>query len=1239
MTEKNQSPALVDVFIYGEMFELSALIGIYEHIQKYELKDKIELYADLEVDDTSEIYLPKKMNRFASSVEETYKESLNNIRSMIDQITLGEPFDVNQYVSEKRDVFRRFIRITIDYNLNARSNYIERPTESEIKSKIEELLQDSNALNIVLLTQSGYNTGQYFVDFCIMRYGENFSILFETEVEKEGTSKTLKPDIIVVKNGKIVLVGDLKSYFPFLSSKFGSILKDIIGQIPFYTSNSDILDDIPIKINKMYMSRFKSRWNLLLRYFKLLRYMRWIYENASNIEALHPNLDGVILFPSKPILLNISGKSDIAKFQNRLLQTISFDVSIKNVKSRRWETVDLLEYARQLHGLDLKKELRDGDMYIETPEDDTNITKYIVKSRIWNNTLEKSEQKTIELISTIDDFENLETTKTYLDNGSFKTTNSNYFQNARMDHLNVFQKYLSNLNDIEGVKVIVDGSDQGIGKNYSFSKYVAKLIRDNQNRKILFACPRKEAIRQTVEALMINLRSFGIKGKIDYSKLLEGESHIDDENEFRISLVQSDYKGYVISNKYGSLQKIRPEGGKTAREKLNAILVSNYTGLELVMITSDTLPSYLATKRISKSQNTSLKLFQYFDDFVFDELTNSSPTVREVFVDLLKYRALHNRISLNKNLRGNLFLILDASITSSTLFKHSLQKLMKEQNAPYFVPSQEILEEKGTRNYEDKYRIFFQNTNFHVHYIRHLIDYPLKYGVITLGLDSYKSKYSLEILKNPIDNLISQTNLNTNLHDLLENGELLIYVDNKNIIDDLKDEFVSKGYKTKLVTMEEKDGNFAGFNVIGTNALAYGTSFPDKKLMLIFPPTSGSEYYQFKHIIELHRQVMKRMRGNVIETERLVIYHTFPTKDKLSDTAYLQNINIQNGILKNYIKFFINNRFYKQLPSFSSVLNSTNWIDSDDDENYYETIYNIIYHNTDNDLQIKYVPLEIFLKEELPKLKRIFRKWKFYVTESFEIVFNSQNIVKRLPIPGFLPFKLSDTFSPRHFNTKLIHFKKDLENQPSTEYPLEKLREYLNNPPKQDMMTLYNYYKFKDEQVQLTDEEKVERIIHELSNIIKELDEAEVRESEKQSELENRLNSLFSIIHLETSGTSFLLSFEIAVSSEDFYEKSKVGIYEVKPLENQKYLSKLWNLGSPIKTLFTSSSDYFELPIAIRFRNSTLHTVGFLCYYPRFSHYKPTTRYMQLFRKTLIQELFRENVVYIPNLLRDIQSS
>lgn len=1239
MTENNQPQALVDVFIYGELFELSALIGIYEHIQKYELKDKINLYADLEVDDTSDIYLPKKMNKFASSVEETYKESLNNIRSMIDQIILGEPFDINQYVSEKREIFKRFIRIAIDYNLKARSNFIETPTESEILSKIEELLQDSNALNIVLLTQSGYNTGQYFVDFCIMRYGDKFSILFETEVEQEGTSKTLKPDIVVVKDNKIVLVGDLKSYFPFLSSKFGSILKDIIGQIPFYTSNSDLLDDIPIKINKMYLSRFKSRWNLLLRYFKLLRYMGWIYENASNIEELNPKLDGVILFPSKPILLNISGLSDIKKFQNRLLQTISFDVSIKNVQTKRWEIINLLNYARQAHGLDLKKELLEGDLYIETPEDDTNITKYIVKSRRWNSILEKTEQKPIELISTIDDFENSETTLTYLDNGSSKTLNANYFQNARDQHLEVIQEYLSRVNNKEDINVIVDGSDQGIGKNYSFSKYVAELIKNNQNKRILFACPRKEAIRQTIEALVKNLNSFGIDSKIEYYSLLKGESFTDTENAFRISLVQSDFKGFVISNKYGSLQKIKPEGGTTAREKLNSILISDFKGLELVMVTSDTLPSYLATKRISKSQNISLKLFQFFDDFVFDELTNSSPTVREVFIDLLKYRAIHNHISKDKNIRTKLFLILDASITSFTLFKHSLKELMKKQNAPYFVPSQEILEEKGIKNYENNYHINFQNTSFHVHYIRHLIDYPLKFGVITLGLESYKSKYSIKMLQNPIDGLISQTNLKSNFNELLENGELLIYVDNKNIIDDLKDEFVSSGYKIKLVTMEEKDENFEGFNVIGTNALAYGTSFPDKRLMLIFPPTSGSEYYQFKYIIELHRQVMKRMRGHIVETERLVIYHTFPTKDNLSEATFLQNINIQNGILKNYIKYFINNRYYKQLPSFSSVLNSSNWIDSDGDDNQYETIYNIIYHRTEKDFQTNYVPLEVFLKEELPKLKRIFRKWRFYVTESFEIVFNSQNIVKRVPIPGFLPFKLSDTFSPRHFSTKLIHFKKDLENLSLPEYPLEKLRKYLVNPPMKDMIILYNYYKLKDEHVKLTEEEKSERILHELKKIVVEIDETGTSLSEKQSELENRLNSLFSIIHLETSGTSFLLSFEIAVSSEDFYEKSKVGIYEVKPLENQKYLSKLWNLGSPLKTLFTGSSDYFELPIAIRFRNSTLHTVGFLCYYPRFSHYKPTTRYMQLFRKTLIQELFRENVVYIPNLLRDIQSS
>ena len=1233
-------------FIFGELFELVAYIGLNARIKEmktqpsFSEKQDIDIYSGAETNVHSSLEA-NELNNFEEMFVHVYGKRLKLVTQWIKQLLLTKPINPNETLTSKYNHMSNLLLMCLEHNLSRRSNKNKDAPQRE-KDKYVETLLSANHITIIKLVNSAYNTGSFFVDWCAYRYRTNLDILIEASITDRhlSSNRSLQPDIIVKEKGtgKVLLVGDLKSYYPFLTSNYGEVLKDIVSQIPIYSTSKSIFMEANFKTKSLYPYKFRGRFNLLLRYFKLIRYMEWVLERMDDHNQI--NLDGVLLFPSKPILLNIKSDLELEKLRKQLKKLLNFNIREYTHSNGTKNAFDIRDKVPELEVY-----LENGNSYIDKNK---KTGMYFLTNRTWIEETETYREHEVELC----EIEKFDVSDKYIKAGAVsrpKRGQGNKIPQFREKHK---EKFSANLKEMEGnvFSLLVNSSDQGIGKNYTISSFIAEKKHNREEISILFACPRKEPIRFTIEKMVEQLAKLGIQLNLNTEDLF-GENWLyeDKDNKVRIGYVHNDkvlLEHYVTRAVFKKREQTK-KGGSSAGQKLKEFLSfeKKKEWINIAFVTSDTLPSFIKTNTLNSKnlKNSTVyqktrELFDFFDLFIFDELTNSSPNVRELFVDLLKLRPVIDKYDNEIQKKKIQFVVLDASITSVDLFREMIDDLFNLKG-PYFIPFKELMQEAKDST-EENFLIETQSHPLKVLFYRQQVNYPLFYSVASIGGGDFGFEFK-ELFSVIEKDILSKTSLGKiDFESYLKRGEALFYVDNKAIVDELQSYLEKAGYPVSVVTADRKDKNHFKKNVVGTSALAFGTSYKDKQIMIILPPSTGVSFYGFKQQVELYRQVTKRMRGSEVEKERLIVFTTYPVVYE-GTQEIRELVNIEFLRLRNYILQFITNRIYHQIPSFSSVLNSQNWIK----EGYFNSLYHTILwpnpkneNNEDENIEDDEY-LEIFLRDAFPRLKRIMKKWGLTLIENFEIAFESDKLIPRMPIPSYLSYHLNQELFARHFNITFYTLGKMTEMS-SQEKPVEKIKEFIeSNRGKEDSDLEFLYNLSRLEENNLQNKNKSEAVLNEIEMIIQKLENREdiTSISDLNHQLCQEVRDFFNLRFLRTSGSSFLFSLELALSSE-LVVASKGSMFEKRRHEQVHYKNKLYATASPLKTLFYGAGTYYETPLTISFKDGNLTTYGFLCYYPKFKDYKPNSPYIRLLRYSLLSELFRENVIYLPNILADLET-
>ena len=668
----------------------------------------------------------------------------------------------------------------------------------------------------------------------------------------------------------------------------------------------------------------------------------------------------------------------------------------------------------------------------------------------------------------------------------------------RKKHAEKFLELLS-----EEYNLIINGSEQGIGKTHTIREF-AKV----SGYRILIFCPRKRLI----EEIKSKLESEGISVKVVFA-----------ERERELEKNRTYYDMDIIYE--SSSRKLRK-----ALEK----------GIEqVILVTSQTLPYFLRSK-------IGLKLiFSRIDCLVFDELTNSEPAVRESFLRILKEFSRRKQEQ-----RLKMIVVTDASITSISLFKNVLESHLNSKFDCEYTPFQVLKK-------EDQQFLKFNINGLKCVYFKETIDFNMNIGCISCLFDEKTFIPNWNLVIGALNDLFNECKPPQNFEDYLKEGKVLFYVDNKIWIDSLSEFLAQKQISAETVHAEITDEIDKSKNIIGTSSLAFGTSFPEHDVLVVFPPYFDVKYFNDIRYIEHIRQVIKRLRGKD-DALKFVVLCAFTRKQENVDTYYYQ--------LRHFIENILTNRNYHICVPYYSGKKSAF----------------VVFGERDTKRK-REVMLEVFLRDYMPTIKRLFQSSGFSIKEYFIIKFNEKQLWNDIPSISLLLYPLEEIRLAKDFTIRLRVIDRDA---------LKKLKENLR---KDSYRTARNYLA----KILKTDPiEFVERFSNPYAF-------AKAMESELNPEF------MFS------SNSTVLASLDI-----------------VSDKEPDEYFDALISKGSPLKNMFFGDSKYFEsvVNILIRLRDVELHTVGFLCYHPQFCADPPLAR--KVIKLALSKEIFKEDKLILPHFTK-----
>ncbi|NJE60170.1 DEAD/DEAH box helicase family protein [Thermococcus sp. 21S7] len=753
------------------------------------------------------------------------------------------------------------------------------------KINVEELdLTKTDKMNILALLELGRKTGELLR----RRYPE---FLLQPPLRiPTSYEKYLYPDFIAFSGIEPLAIGDFKVSVGFL----GADLSSVVWSVNFDYYN---VKELALRAISLSPDNFKSLYKALSKYFKAFHY--------ATIFNMFP-IDVLVVFPLGVSILRFNSREELDEMK----------YSLKDLVRK------MIPEQFKEHASDILKYLTDGSAYVRKDENSKKFYLVIDNGNaeipLWSSGCYPSWKY-----------------------GSVKTGEPKYtdIKGRRKRHEADVERL------IEEVDLLIDASDQGVGKNHVLLKHIAELAK--AGKRALIIAPRKHILYEAE------------------AKLRENYSGI------RLIIVTSEGKR--------SIEKV-----ETYQEGLNAPEGREWraTGKLTEYIRSKEYSVILTTTATFQwlRSNVWKLILRDIDVIVFDEFTNSGSPAVESILGFLRF--------YSRNPNGRKVIITDASITEPRLFLDAFKKHLSAKG-PLYTPLEVLISESSSDPIVERFDI----NNISAAYYRLHLDFELKFYALGFGVEG-----KLPDWHSLIERISRMVKKDVDFKKLLEQGKVVFYADNKLYVDDLTEFLLSQGFKAEEVHSGiERDSSKLKGNIVGTSSLAFGANLENHEILVFIPPYPGHRYIDNAYNVELYRQVIKRLRGYKGKPKHIVFVGLAEKEEDESMHYYM---------VRNFIRKILTNRsFHVRLPMFSSESGS-------------------FYSAKEQPLRTgekREVPVETFLRDYYPQLKRILSAAGFIIRPTFHLQLSLERDWN-LPIP-YRVYKIAGEHITKKFGFEVLPLK------------------------------------------------------------------------------------------------------------------------------------------------------------------------------------------------------------------------
>ena len=734
--------------MYGEALELGFFLGIAAEANNYD----IEAFAGVRItppilDVGNKISLDKYLEKILGiQIEQA-------IDLFIRKSRVGNSYPIFKNYFRKRQISRTDLQLE----------------DKEIEEILEEQRIGYTALRMI---KTGFQCSLSILQYANLEWKKRGTTL---EVLIEPSLENLKPDYVIIRkkidsqyennysiqNIKFLCIGDIKSYTYFVNITRERLLQDYIEQLVVDDFSKTDLAKLNLDKKKKAPARdFYRIVTSLQKYLKVFGYLKLYYNETQNY---NDEIEVQVVLPGAISSFLIHSEDDLRK-------------TLKFLEGLIPDIIEESEYGKktfhEFNDLDKKRLfnlLMSGKISMRKEEDknNNNTTFYIFQgTRGEELKLIFKEEKKV-LVESFSQTRNeqipriVKRHKLSLDG----------LKKIRSEH----EKEFLNLLLEENNNLIINGSSQGVGKNYIFAKYINELLKIKDEFTIIFFCPRIATLIQTRD---------------EVRELLDKNS----KNKIHLELSVGKREKELIRDQI-TIKEFE-EIQESSSSRLKKILAQ--PGRNLILVTAQALDYFL-----KQSSNWKF-LFNKSYMLVFDELSNSGPTVTKNFIDLI--RELNIQLLRSKNSNSTRFLVMDASITSKNLFVSMLNDLVNPESNKWMTQFQITnINEKISES--EKFEIY--NTAIKGVYLRRSLDFNIDYGIASYICNwEYESPQNFKYISEIVSKLVKDSRVcakDKTFGELLKEGKVIFYVNNKKFVDALVEYFHLENFSAFPITHDSRD--------------------------------------------------------------------------------------------------------------------------------------------------------------------------------------------------------------------------------------------------------------------------------------------------------------------------------------------------------------------------------------------------------------------------------------------------
>ncbi|UJG41683.1 MAG: DEAD/DEAH box helicase family protein [Candidatus Heimdallarchaeum aukensis] len=1134
--------------IYGEALEFGFFLGIASKSKCYNIKPFVGIRIEppiLDIENRIEL------NSYLENVIGIQIEQAIDL--FIRKSSITDSYLIFKNYFQKRQMFRTDLKID----------------EREITDILEEQKVGYTALRMI---KTGF---QCSISVLLNANLEWKKPDTELEIFIEPTFREKKPDFIIIRKKtsnnqeeafnyemnqiEFLCIGDIKSYIFFVNMTKERLLQDYIEQLIVEDFSKEKLRKLNLHKNKKIPARdFYRIATALQKYLKVFSYAQLYYNETQNYNS---EIEVQIVLPGAISSFHIKSETDLRKILRFLCNLIPSTIVETEFGKKKEYILEDFERRR------IFELFMSGKISMRIKEKNNKRMYFFEGTRGEELKIILKDEKT-EFIEAYPE------TKEKIQPSIVKrqSVTRNEIENVRKEHEKNFLKLLTN----DCYNIIINGSSQGVGKNYVIANYIKKLAKTKKNFTILYFCPRITTLIQTKDKIQRL-----IKNDIEKNVHLE---LIIGKREKELIRDPITLKGY---------ETIFSETGNRLKKALEK------QGQKVILVSSQALDYFL-----KQSYNWKL-LFTKTYMFIFDELTNSGPTVAKNFIDLLI--EARNRLMVNNNINVPRFVITDASITSMKLVISMLNTLV-DPNSKKWMTQFQITNFNEDIQEPEEFKII--NTPIKGIFLRYLLNFNIDYCAASFICEGkYEEEINFKKIFEILDKLVKKSRIDNrkkSFEKYLQEGKVIFYVNNKQFVDSLVEYLHLNNYDAVSITHDSRDTllieETPKKNIVGTSSLAFGTTYSWHEILIILPPFplktdyGSTTYFDSMINLEYFRQVIKRMRGEETDLKpRLVSMIS-----ALNKNATLKDQNIKFHQLRSFIRDILINNNEHVLPVFSRSKISERT----------KRKFSLFGRVSKRAFSVDNIYLDDFLKNYFPSIKTALNHFRLYPSPEFILTFNEAGRWNDMTIPSYLFYKVTNQQIAKGFRVTVKAYdktdKQEILNyleKPRNLYTINKGLNYLEKM----VRTYYGRNVKKDEKSR-----KYPSLYHFINS------------TNNAFSLAKKFSKLLSPPIIFAGDSYLLITLDIIEDSDIFLSED----IEKATIERLRALS------SPLSSIYFGDMSLLEEPmrVIIESGNFKSFTYGYVVSHPMFG--KIPKQVHTLLGEALSFSTLRKNVFLLPKIIK-----